>query len=210
MHSQPSARTLHGTAGYAEAAPELAVHWGKLTFENVHAGFLDLLPETPKRVLDVGSGTGRDAIHLARSGHHVTACEPVDALREIGCASGAGLDIRWLDDGLPDLKAVFELDETYDVVIICGVWHHLNLDERSEGLPRIAQLMRPNALLLLSLRHGPVPSGRVAFPVSIPTALEQAERAGLSLVRRHDGDSIQQANRKAGVTWTRFAFRKRV
>lgn len=46
--------------------------WGRLRYTVVQALLARHLPSGPLRVLDVGGGNGRDAVELARRGHHVT------------------------------------------------------------------------------------------------------------------------------------------
>jgi SAM-dependent methyltransferase len=42
---------------------------------------LDLIPQTPGTVLDVGAGSGRDAAWFALQGHDVVAVEPSNSMR---------------------------------------------------------------------------------------------------------------------------------
>ena len=57
---------------------------------------------TPGRVLDVGCGEGADAVWLARLGWDVTALEvsAVALERAAEHARDAGVDVRWVHDGL--------------------------------------------------------------------------------------------------------------
>ena len=52
-----------------------------IPFADAHRAVLDLIPAMPGRVLDIGSGTGRDAAWFAGRGHSVVAVEPTDAMR---------------------------------------------------------------------------------------------------------------------------------
>ncbi|MGQ3357308.1 MAG: class I SAM-dependent methyltransferase, partial [Phreatobacter sp.] len=71
------------TAGYAEEAENLARQYESVTFEEVHAPLLHLLPLSG-RALDIGAGSGRDAAALAARGFAVTAVEPTAELRAEG------------------------------------------------------------------------------------------------------------------------------
>ena len=46
---------------YDVGAPALVPEYERLSFEEIHAPVLDLLPESTGCILDVGAGTGRDA-----------------------------------------------------------------------------------------------------------------------------------------------------
>ena len=73
-------------------------------------------------------------------------------------------------------------------------------------MPAVASLVRPEGVLLLSLRHGPIPEGRRMFEVTPEEtiALAARERAAMPRQRRH---SFDQAN-GPDVTWSRLGFRR--
>lgn len=85
-------------ASYECHAPEVIGTYEAMPSGRIHAWLEGRLPTSPALLLDVGAGTGRDAVWLASLGHDVVAVEP----------SAAQLHpeprIRWLDDGLPDLR----------------------------------------------------------------------------------------------------------
>ena len=72
---------ISGTEGYAEEAEELFKLYESIPFADAHRAVLHLIPAAPGRVLDIGSGTGRDAAWFAAQGHRVVAVEPTDAMR---------------------------------------------------------------------------------------------------------------------------------
>ncbi|MAL78116.1 MAG: hypothetical protein CMN55_03220 [Sneathiella sp.] len=67
-------------AGYEKMAAELTGPYEALAFEDVHAAWIDLIPEQPSDILDIVAGTGRDAAHLAFRGHRVMAVDPTPHL----------------------------------------------------------------------------------------------------------------------------------
>ena len=54
----------------------LVPEYERLSFEEIRAPVLDLLPECDACILDVGAGIGRDAAWFAANGHNVVAVEP--------------------------------------------------------------------------------------------------------------------------------------
>ncbi len=200
------ARDVAGTAGYDEAAARLIAPYEDLAVEAVHAAVLHLLPTRPARVLDVGAGTGRDAAWFAARGHRVVAVEPADALRAAGMALHPAPSIDWIDDGLPALDRVIARDERFDHIMLTAVWMHLDAGERRTGMPVLASLLAPDGMIIMSLRHGPVPEGRRMFAVTADETVALAAAHGLRPLLRRQGGSIQPANRRAGVTWTHLAF----
>ena len=96
---------VSGTEGYAEEAEALFKRYESIPAADAHRAVLHLIPAMPVRVLDIGSGTGRDAAWFASRGHSVVAVEPTDAMRLPAMALHPSPRIDWLDDSLPDLAA---------------------------------------------------------------------------------------------------------
>ncbi|WP_329486023.1 class I SAM-dependent methyltransferase [Kitasatospora sp. NBC_01246] len=194
-----------GTAGYAEAAAELAVQYEEVTFEQVHRELLHLFPGAPSTVLDFGAGTGRDAAALAALGHRVVAAEPTEELRRIGQRIHADSDIRWVDDALPEAAAVTASEERFDLVLLTAVWMHLADRERLLAMAALARLLAPAGRVMLSLRHGPVPPGRRMFDVPADETVALADRHGLTLLTHVTRPDLHA---RPGVTWTLLAFER--
>lgn len=199
---------LPGTEGYAEAADRLAAQWQSVSFEARLGPVLHLLSDRPSRILDIGAGSGEDAAAYAARGHDVVAVEPVDAFRNAAAARHGAPGILWLDDGLPDLARVRGLGRLFDLVALSGVWMHLDGAARRQAMPHVAGLLAPDGRMILSLRHGPVPAGRQMFQVTPQETLSLAAQAGLQEMLNVAAPSVQEDNRRAGVTWTWLAFRR--
>jgi SAM-dependent methyltransferase len=197
---------VRGTAGYADNAERMLL--GHEGFEAYHQPVLHLIPQGPCRVLDLGAGTGADAAWFAARGHVVVAVEPTDALRIPGMALHPSPAITWLDDCLPDLEKVTARGRTFELIMLTGVWMHLDEAERRRGVPRIAGLLTEAGRLVISLRHGLVPPGRVMFEVTAEETIDLAAQEGLHLAFNQVEDSVLEINRAAGVTWTWLVFDK--
>ena len=115
--------------------------------------------------------------------------------------------IEWVDDKLPLLTRVCQRGQRFDVVSLMAVWMHLDAAEREAGMAVLVRLLDPDGILLMSLRHGPVPPSRRMFSVSAHETIALATRPRLACVCNVQGESVQAANRAAGVTWTSLAFR---
>lgn len=203
MSTQP---VVSGTEGYAEAADDLVQRYEALAFVAVHRWCRNLLPDPPARILDVGSGTGRDAAGFAALGHKVVAVEPTAALRCRATALHASERIEWLDDSLPDLRVIGGREEVFDAVLLTAVWMHLDAVQRERAMPNVARLVRPGGVLLLSQRHGPVPVGRRMFDVTPDETVALAASSGLNVSLSLPGGS--DFRKRPGVTWDRLAFRR--
>jgi SAM-dependent methyltransferase len=193
----------YGTAGYEKDLDTLVQKLEAISFEALHREVLPLFPSPPALILDVGSGSGRDAAAFAELGYEIVAVEPATGLRERAHKLHPSPRILWIDDDLPDLLSLYE---EFDVVMLTAVWMHLTLAERPRGMQRIASLLKPGGLTCLTLRNGPVPEKRRMFVVSAADTIGIAEAAGLTPVVHLENQVAVSGN--PGVTWTRLAFRK--
>jgi SAM-dependent methyltransferase len=194
-------------AGYAGLGADWIARSDGLSCDEIYAPVADLLPVVPCRVLDLGAATGRDAAWLAAKGHRVTAVEPVEVLRQAGQRLHPMTAIDWVDDRLPRLERI-GASEMFDCVLANGVLHHLLPDAQATATGRLAALLKPGGLLIVSLRHGAGPSNRRAWPIDVNVLISVARANGMKLIRRVDKGSIQPENRDAGVTWTWLALKR--
>jgi SAM-dependent methyltransferase len=199
---------VSGTEGYAEEAQELFKQYESIPFADAHRTVLHLIPAMPGRVLDIGSGTGRDAAWFAGRGHSVVAVEPTAAMRLPAMALHPSPRIDWLNDSLPDLALLRNRRETFDLVMLTAVWMHLDQAQRKQAMPNLAALARSGGTVVMKIRHGPAPPGRRMFEVSAEETIELAGIEGLHPVLNVRTESIQERNRAAGVGWINLAFVK--
>ena len=199
---------VSGTEGYAEEAEDLFKRYESISGAETHRAALHLIPATPSRVLDVGAGTGRDAAWLASLGHRVTAVEPTDAMRLGAAKLHPSPLIEWLDDSLPELARLRSRGEKFDLILLSAVWMHFDFDQRRQTMATLAALLRTGGTLIMRVRHGPVPSGRRMFEIPDEETVELARLQRLQTVLNQRVESVQQANRDAGVSWTHLAFVK--
>lgn len=197
--------TVPGTKGYSEQAEQLVSRYESIPFAVKHRAVLHLIPRAPCEVLDIGAGTGADAAWFADAGHRVVAVEPTAELRNAGMALHSKSPVEWLDDSLPDLSRLPQGGK-FDVVMITAVWMHLDEKERATAMPRVASLLRPQGVLIMSLRHGPHARGRRTFDVSAEETVRLASGLGLRCTLNVRTESAGELNRQAGITWSRLAF----
>ena len=197
-----------GTEGYAEEASELLQRYEGIPAADTHRAVLHLIPTAPSRILDIGSGTGRDAAWFASLGHRVVAVEPTDALRLPAIALHPSPQIEWLNDSLPELALLLARGERFDLVMLTAVWMHLNGEQRRRAMPNLAALVCAGGTVIMTIRHGPVPMGRRMFEITAEETIELARMHGLQPILNLRTESIQARNRAAGVTWSNLAFAK--
>jgi SAM-dependent methyltransferase len=192
-----------GTAGYDLDPAVLVERFERVRFEDVHRDVLPWLPDAPAAVLDVGAGSGRDAAALAARGHRVVAVEPVAGLRALARARHAAHAIEWIDDRLPELAVVRRSGRRFEWILLSAVWMHLDATERACAFDALVELLAPGGLVVLSLRHGPVPAGRRMFAVSADETIALAAARGLRT--RHHGERPSLLSGDS-VTWSVLAF----
>jgi SAM-dependent methyltransferase len=194
--------------GYAKSAtPELIARYNELDCAEVYAPVLDLLPQTPVRIVDIGAGTGRDAAWFATAGHRVLAVEPVKELHEPAIRQHISPNIEWLDDRLPTLHKAQSYGR-FDLITLCGVWQHIKNSDRQLAMQNLGRIAASGSKMVMSLRHGPAPANRPVFAICPDETIELAKQCGFSLLRRVETGSIQAGNRALGVNWTWLAFER--
>lgn len=99
-------------------------------------------------VLDVGCGTGENALFLAQRGHYVWGVDLVDAAVEKARRSAAerGLDARFFVLDALELDA---LDRTFDTVVDSGLFHVFDAKERERYVDMLARVVRPGGRALV-------------------------------------------------------------
>lgn len=199
------AARISGTENYADEAPELLKRYESISFADAHAPVLHLMPPAPCRALDIGAGTGRDAAGLAALGHSVVAIEPTEELRRGAMLLHPSPIIEWLDDSLPHLAAVRARKQEFDLVMLTAVWMHLDAAQRELAMPNVSALVRNGGIVIMSLRHGPIPPGRRMFEVSAEETIALAQRSKLFCTLNREAEA---SLRQPGVSWTRLAFQQ--
>jgi SAM-dependent methyltransferase len=200
---------VSGTEGYAEEAEDLFRRYESISGAETHKAVSHLIPAAASRILDVGAGTGRDAAWLASMGHRVVAVEPTDAMRLPAMKLHPSPLIEWLNDSLPELALLRSRGEAFDLILLSAVWMHFDLAQRQQAMATLAALLRTGGALILRIRHGEAPPGRRMFEIPDQETIELAGLSGLHPVLNVRTESMQAANRDAGVSWTHLAFARK-
>ena len=192
---------------YNRNAQQLADMYLSKTFEQVHDCWLSyltpILNKKEARILDIGAGAGRDSQYFAEQGAanniSVTAIEPALMLAELGKKHTQGLNINWLQDSLPDLSVVTRKEISFDLILLSAVWMHIPDAQRARSLRKLANLLKPGGLLVISLRHGESGDERNMYEVSSDALVQMSTKLGLSplLITDKKPDAIGRAD----VSW---------
>lgn len=161
--------------------------------QDVHKAWLEKYLPKSGVVLDVGAGVGRDAKYFAEQGLEVFAVEPAKSLRELGEAYTSTRSVQWIDDTLPELAKVNNLQIRFDAIVLSAVWMHLPSSHRDRAFRKLANLLKPSGHLIISLRHGPNSDDREMHEVSIDELAKLSQKYGLSVKHAQaDDDTLER------------------
>ena len=127
----------------------LAASLGRLEFVRTWEILERFLPASPRRVIDVGGGTGVYALPLSSRGYQVHLIDPVplhvERAKKLSSASATPLESVQLGDAR-NLPAA---DGAFDVALLFGPLYHLTTRaDRVKALAEAKRVLAPGGLLL--------------------------------------------------------------
>jgi SAM-dependent methyltransferase len=104
----------------------------------------------PARALDIGCGSGHDAVYLAKRGWRVTAVDLIDKAlaRAERRAADAGVEVQWVRGDVAGLAAL-GLEPGYTLLYDFGCIQGLADSARAGAAVGLAELAAPGATLLM-------------------------------------------------------------
>jgi len=184
---------------FSKNSDRLAEQYEKLSPEQLNAQWRHFIPTTKSLILDVGSGSGRDAAWFSKKGHEVVAVEPADGLRKRAKELHPHPSIQWINDTLPALREVYKLNLKFDLILVSAVWMHIAPGLRERSFRKLVNLLKPGGKLVIALRHGPSPDERVIYPTNSEEINRLANRFAIDVVL--NTKSKDQLGRPE-VSWT--------
>lgn len=108
--------------------------------------YLEKLPKDAK-ILDVGAGTGRYSVALAKEGYDVTAVELVKY--NLGILKQKGSTVKAYQGNALNLKR-FE-DSTFDMTLVFGPMYHLyTLEDKQKALQEAVRVTKKDGMILVA------------------------------------------------------------
>ena len=106
---------------------------------------------TPGRALDVGCGSGRDAVYLAKRGWQVTVVDAVEKALDTARRRAAeeGVEVQWVTGDVAALGRL-GLEPGYDLLYDFGCIHGLSDVARKGAAEGLTELAAPRATLLIT------------------------------------------------------------
>lgn len=188
---------------YDAHAASIADGYESIDARAAHPELFALLADREKlRILDVGSGTGRDATALAELGHEVVAVDPSRKMLQLARALHPNAKVAWKRDSLPLLQGE---NGRYDLIVLSAVWMHVPPSEREAAFSRLGTLLTPNGLIYVTLRSGPDDLARGMYEVD---ALELEQLAHSCDMRVQDMGSRLDLLGRSEVRWRSLLIKR--
>lgn len=192
-------------ANYDSESTKYFDDYNRLYFSNIHRQLIQFLPTIASaKILDIGCGSGRDALSLARRGYKVTAVEPSNKMLALAKKNNNHRNIVWVDDSLPHLASL--RDNTYDFILMSAVWMHIAPKDRNLSMRRLGDLLKAGQHVAITLRIGAPDPKRIMYPTSIEEIIELSSELSLSpiYISRETKDSMNREE----IIWKKIVLQK--
>jgi len=153
MISKPAYLGEHNASAFQDLRVAHAYRYRPLYPPVVFDLLATLLVDTPRRVLDIGCGTGALARHLVTMAEQIDAVDVSSAMIEQGrhLPHGDHPHLNWIIGRIEDVQLV----PPYALMTAGESLHWMDWDTL---LPRLQPLLTPHAMLvILEIEYGPVP-----------------------------------------------------
>lgn len=150
--------------------------------------FLERVPSTTRRALDVGCGTGHLAMELAKHFDEVTGIDLSASMLEIAENARGGSNISYRQGNVDSL----EIDGPFDLICSSTTFHHL--PDPGRTAKRLSDLLSPGGVLAIvdCVQRGPrLPNGIFRQFLRIEALIMRIRDA------RRDGKEIAARNYRA-------------
>jgi len=166
---------------YDKHAQALADGYESVSFEAAYPFLIEKLDQKSLEILDIGSGTGRDAAWLDQKGHTVVAVEPSTSMRKLAKRIHPNTKVLWLEAYLPSLNSPELEGRKFDLILMNAVWMHLSEKQAIGSLKRIHGLLSDGGSIIVSLRVGPREPDRFMYETSADEFVGQAKNEGFDV-----------------------------
>jgi SAM-dependent methyltransferase len=166
----------------------------------------------PGKALDIGCGTGTDAIYLAQQGWDVTGVDMVPKALALARrkAAVAGASPRFLQGDVTRLRD-FGVGDGYSLLLDFGCFHTLPPDRRDAYVESVSEVAAPGAMFLLfgfrrPPRLAPMQAGLTAEEVR---ERFEGKRWELLSAEPVSADAIEVAGRRVDASFEAWRYRLR-
>jgi hypothetical protein len=126
-------------------------------------------------------------------------------MREVGKKLHPGVPIAWIADSLPGLSSFRDRTSSFDLILVSAVWMHLAKKEREPAARRLAELLAPAGVIIVTLRHGPQDEERGIADIPDDELSDMMGRQGLTLIRKLFERDLRG---RSEIAWSTLVYRK--
>jgi SAM-dependent methyltransferase len=152
--------------------------------------YLRLAGPAPRRILDLGCGTGTLCLAFAERGHHVTGADPAAAMLAVAASKPRALQVRWVES---DAQSFVSADR-FDLIVMTG--HAFQVLTDDVAVAKTFDVMH---------RHL-APGGTVAFETRNPHRDWASRWHGQNGTHLLDGVTVQQSRNVLGASDGQITF----
>jgi 2-polyprenyl-3-methyl-5-hydroxy-6-metoxy-1,4-benzoquinol methylase len=165
--------------------------------EDIHKSWITTLNFQGLKVLDVGSGSGRDALYYASQGAEVTAIDFSSNMISYAKTKDYLNKVNWIEDELPNLISQ-EHTSYFDLIAATAILMFLSPEDQIVALKRLSELLCANGKIIITFKEDL--EDNLAYKLS-PVFINTAKNLGFE-VKIVDGGVDK--NSTHNVYWTLF------
>ena len=119
----------------------------RVSMKYIHDYIPSDIPKGDVKILDIGAGTGKYSVALAKEGYDVTAVELVKY--NLGILKSKGSSVKAMQGNALNLKKL--LNDTFDVTLLFGPMYHLfGQDDKKKALSEAKRVTKPGGIILVA------------------------------------------------------------
>lgn len=119
----------------------------RVSMKYIHDYIPSDIPKGDVKILDIGAGTGKYSVALAKEGYDVTAVELVKY--NLGILKSKGSSVKAMQGNALNLKKL--PNDTFDVTLLFGPMYHLfGQDDKKKALSEAKRVTKPGAIILVA------------------------------------------------------------
>ncbi len=152
--------------------------------EQLHVTWKTHWPLKGQSVIFIGSRRSREPRWLAQHGCELLAIDPDDRMpaqeETAYTATSKGLDVRWLEDKLPELGACQQLNRQFHHILISlASWSLVAASQQERALRKLSNLLLPGGTLIFAQCTEAAYAVRESAPLALEALNQQAKKLGL-------------------------------
>jgi len=177
----------------------LAKRYDGYDAKEIHANWISNVNFQGLKILELGSGSGRDALFYAENGAEVIAIDSSSKMIEFAKDKDHLNSVSWIVDELPDLISL-KSNNQFDLITATAVLMFLSPADQILSLKRFRELLNCGGRVIITFKEDI--EDIHAYLLS-PNFMEAAKSLGFKITLKNGG---KDKNGRVGVSWKLFIF----